>query len=233
MIAAVKANSQVPRPANLTALVPAAGYATRLQPLQGSKEMLVVRGRPVIEHVVSRLTAASPATVRVITRPDKEDVRSHAAARGWKVVLGTPNTVGESILLGTADLDADDVVLVGFPDTLIESADAAVRTVAALTPSVDAALGLFRSDEPSRGDVVDVGADGMVTSVRPKPPAPSGDLVWGLLAARAGSLGGLRAVSEPGDLWDAWARRGRVRGVVLPGYYLDIGTPAALAAYSP
>jgi hypothetical protein len=43
-----------PKPA-IVGVVPAAGYATRLQPLAGSKELLQVRGRPVIDYLLTRL----------------------------------------------------------------------------------------------------------------------------------------------------------------------------------
>jgi hypothetical protein len=81
--------------------------------------------------------------------------------------------------------------------------------------------------------VVSLAFDGTVTAVRPKPARPDGDLVWGLFAGRVGALRELVTVDEPGDLWDRWARdvrRGRVRGVEIPGYYVDLGTRAALAA---
>lgn len=214
----------------LIAVVPAAGFATRLQPLAVSKEMLVVRGRPMIDHLAERLLAAAPSRFRVVTRPDKSDLRAHAAAQNWETILGSPTQVAQSVQLGLAGLADDDLVLVGFPDTIIETEDAAVRTVAALSDDADAALGLFHSAEPERGDVVELLPDGKVLRVEPKPRTPAGDLVWGLVAARAGPLRELSTVTEPGHLWDRWARNGRVTGVELEGAYLDVGTPEALDA---
>ena len=44
----------------LVGVLPAAGHAERLQPLDGSKELLEIRGRPVLDYAVERLRAADP-----------------------------------------------------------------------------------------------------------------------------------------------------------------------------
>ena len=80
-------------------IVPAAGFATRLQPLEGSKEMHSVDGRAVMDYALERLRAAPCGEIRVVTRPEKKDVVAHAEAQGATVVLGRPQTVAESFLL--------------------------------------------------------------------------------------------------------------------------------------
>ena len=228
-------------------VIPAAGHATRLQPITVSKEMLPVQERPLIEHLVERLSVVGPARIRVVTRPEKTDLREHAALRGWEVVLGHPEHVAASLLLGFEGLADDEIVLVGFPDTLIDAPDAAARVLSALVGDADAdvALGLFHTAEPWRGDVVtlvtDETADGhggvrYVSGVVPKPTGPTDparDLVWGLLAGRIGPLRALADVAEPGALWDRWARQGtgRVCAAVLPGRYRDLGTRESLAEW--
>jgi CTP:molybdopterin cytidylyltransferase MocA len=233
-------------------VIPAAGHATRLQPIAASKEMLTVAGRPLIEHLVERLSVVGPTRIRVVTRPEKTDLRDHAAQRGWEVVLGHPDHVAASLLLGFEGLADDEIVVVGFPDTLIDAPDAASTVLAALVDSAlvgnahpaahpatqaDVALGLFHTAEPWRGDVVTlvtVGTAEYVTSVVPKPTGPTDparDLVWGLLAGRVGPLRALADVTEPGHLWDRWARQGtgRVRAAMLSGRYRDLGTRESLA----
>ena len=69
-------------------IVPAAGYATRLQPLEGSKELLEVAGKPVMDHVLERMLAAGATELRIVTRPEKHDVIEHAATLGAAVVTG-------------------------------------------------------------------------------------------------------------------------------------------------
>jgi len=203
----------------------------------GSKELIPVRGRPLIDHLAELLGSVGPIAIRVVTRPDKRDLIAYARSRGWEIHLGTPDHVAASILVGISGLPDDQLILTGFPDTLIEAPDAAVRTLAALVdgggPAVDVALGLFHCAEPERGDVVSLAEDGSITAVTPKPTEPDGDLVWGLVAARVGALHELATVAEPGHLWHRWAndrlRPGRVRGTVIPGTYIDLGTKQALA----
>ncbi len=216
--------------AMLVGLVPAAGHATRLGDMPGSKEVLEVRGRPVIDHLLERLRAAGPAEIRVVTRPEKRDVIEHVTAAGAHVVLGHPEDVAASLRLGLEGLGEDDDVLIGFPDTLWSPLDGFVRLRAALGESADVALGLFRAGEPERSDVVALEADGRVARVDVKPSEPAGDLIWGCAAARARVLRGLVPGQEPGAFFSALAARRRVVGVHLSDDWTDIGTPEALRA---
>lgn len=223
-----------------TGILPAAGYATRLTGLvNGSKELLPVAGRPVIEHSAVAMQSAGVDEVRVVTRPAKDDLSTYARSRGWQVVMGEPSTAAASVLLGLDGLPQDAAVLVAFPDTVFDAADPFTLLLQQLTGDVDAVLGLFHSPVPSAGDVVDVdwapaspsrrAPFGTVRRVEPKPVHPTTDLIWSLLAAHRGALNGLEHVSEVGHLLDELAQAGKVRGVLLPGRLLDIGTPAGLA----
>jgi glucose-1-phosphate thymidylyltransferase len=209
-------------------VLPAAGRAERLQPLTVSKEMLEVGGRPVLEYAVERMRAAAADEIRVVTRPDKPDVRDHARRLGLAVVEAEPGTLSESIAAGADGLTPDDVVLIGLPDSIWHPVDGFAELVRNLSPAAGLVLGVFRSSEPERGDVVDV-ADGVVRGVAVKPRQPAGDLVWGAVAARAECLAGLRLHREPGHLFDELARNGRALAVRFPGEFIDIGTKEALA----
>jgi glucose-1-phosphate thymidylyltransferase len=207
-------------------LVPAAGRAERLQPLPCSKEVYPVGGRPVMDFVVERLRAADCRELRVVTRPDKEDVIAHARELGAEIVSWTPPTLSASLGLGLQGLAASEIVLVGLPDTLWEPMDGFVQLLARIEDGADVVLGVFESDEPERSDVVVLDERGFVQRVHVKEPDPPGTLVWGCFAARVGALAGLERSSSPGHFFD-----GReVAAVVLPGRMLDIGTPEALAA---
>jgi glucose-1-phosphate thymidylyltransferase len=208
-------------------VVPAAGSATRLQPLTGSKELLEVGGCPVIDHLLDRMRAAPADEIRVVTRPDKEDVAAHARAAGAEVILGEPETPAASFALGLEGLEPGDVALLGFPDTLWEPRDGYERLLAALD-GVDAALGLFGTLDLDRSDVVVVDGD-RVTRIDVKPAVPASELIWGCAAVRCAALDGLAAHAEAGHLLDGLAREGRVRGVHLSDSWLDVGTPESLA----
>jgi dTDP-glucose pyrophosphorylase len=199
---------------------------------------------PVIDHLIGRMERVAAARdIVVVTRADKQDVIAHALAGGHEVHLGEPPNVAASLLLGLEHARSRDpegiagsVVIAGFPDTLFSPEDAFALLVTELkrsAPPVDLVLGLFESDEPQRGDVVDLDTHGLVRSVTPKPADPTTNLVWGLFAARTSALEGLTGVSEPGDHFSQLAREGRVRGVRLGSDYVDIGVPETLKRFAP
>ena len=208
-------------------MIPAAGRATRLRPLPCSKELLVVGGRPVIDYLFERMLAASPDEIRVVTRSDKADVTAHAHASGATVILGDPESAAASFALGVEDLEPDDIVLLGFPDSIWGPRDGFSQLVRALD-GTDVVLGVFDSAEPERSDVVTLDGD-RVTSVQVKPHDPVTNLIWGCAAARATSLTDLPRHDEAGHLFDALAGQGRVRAVPFPGAMIDIGTNEALS----
>jgi glucose-1-phosphate thymidylyltransferase len=209
-------------------VVPAAGLATRLQPLPCSKELLQVGGRPVIDRLVDRMRAGGADEVRVVTRPDKHDLIGHALAEGATIALGEPANVSESVLLGAAGAAGDDVALVGFPDTLWEPLDGFVRLLAALEDRFAGVLGLFTTSEPERSDVVEVDANGVVTAIHVKPERPPSSLIWGCCAVRVCALEGIRQHAQPGTLFKTLAPEGKLAGMRLSDRWLDIGTPEAL-----
>lgn len=213
----------------LVGLIPAAGHATRLGSQPSSKEVLVVGGRPMMDHLVDRMREAAPDEIRIVTRPEKTDVIRHAEDLGLRVIHGHPPEASASLLLGLEGLADDDEVMFGFPDSLWEPDDGFVRVVAELRADAAAALGLFRiSEDLERSDVVTLDAGGRVTGVAVKPVKPQTDLIWGIAAARAGVLRRLDDGRAPGAFFDALAREDVVRGVTLSSRWIDVGTPEAL-----
>ena len=214
----------------LVGVVPAAGHATRLQPLTGSKEVLSIDGVPLMDHLVARLQRAACTNIRVVTRPEKNDVIAHADELGLTVVRAQPPSVSRSLLAGLEGTYPEDVALFGFPDTIWEPLDGFVRLLDALD-GVEVALGLFRGREPDRSDVVEFAESGLVTSVEVKPTMPTSDWVWGMAAARRRCLDVLTSYPEPGSAFNSMCTRGEVIGVPLSGPFEDLGTREALGAY--
>lgn len=212
----------------LIGLIPAAGHATRLGRQPSSKEVIEVRGRPAMDHLVERMRAAGPDELRVVTRPEKADVVEHCQRIGARVVLGHPGDVAASLQLGIAGLDDDDEVLIGFPDSLWEPLDGYVRLLEALRDGADAALGLFEADELERADVVVCDPEGRVTRIEVKPEEPPSDVLWGIAATRVRALRALTEGTEPGAHFSALAAYGRVTGIRLSAEWIDIGTPESL-----
>lgn len=206
-------------------MIPAAGAAERLQPLDGSKELLEVGGRRVFDYVVERMRAGGAEQVRVVTRPDKDDVIDHAVTRGLSLVLGEPETAAASVAAALDDLDPSDRVLIGFPDSIWEPLDGYAQL---LREPAELVLAVFTSREPERSDVVELdGAE--VRAVHVKVADPPGNLIWGAAAASRVALDGLEASVEIGHHFDGLARAGRARSVTFAGEFLDIGTREALA----
>ena len=216
---------------DIVGVVPAAGYATRLQPLESSKEILRIGGKPVMDYIVERMRSGGCTRLRVITRPEKEDVIAHCAELGAEVVLAEPVSVNESFFVGIKDLPPDDIVLVGFPDTIWGPPDGYRVLVSAVEEGCDAALGLFRIRESdlSRSDVATLDDSGRVVAVDVKPRRPSSNLVWGCAAARVSAMMGLPTTEWPGGYFNQLCEEGRdVRGFPLSDEWLDIGIKDAL-----
>jgi glucose-1-phosphate thymidylyltransferase len=214
----------------IVGVIPAAGYATRLQPLTGSKEVVAVRGRPVIEHLVERMRRGGSTRLRVVTRPEKQDVIDICGRMDAEAVLANPPTVAASIAAGLDGLAPADVVLIGFPDTLWEPVDGYRRLVDGVHAGAEVALGLFcvHASDLSRSDVVLT--DGLrVRAVDVKPARPRSSLVWGCAAARVRALDGLELSEWPGTHFDRLCRSSiEVRGYAMSDRWLDIGTRSAL-----
>lgn len=212
----------------VTGVIPAAGYATRLQPLDASKEMYPIGGRPVIDYLVERMRVAPCDRIRIVTRPEKVDVVEYAESQGCEVIVASPPTLGESIALGLAELESDDVVLLGFPDSIWEPADGYTALIQTLDKGYDVVLGLFRAQRPETCDVVVVGNSGFVHALELKSAKPSSDVFWGAAAARARALEGLSRSKDPGVLFKKLCRTSAIPGIWLSECYVDIGTKAGL-----
>jgi NDP-sugar pyrophosphorylase family protein len=179
-----------------------------------------------MDYLVERMRAAPCDELRVVTRPEKTDVVERARALGANVVEAHPPSVADSLLAGLRGLDADDVVLFGFPDSIWDPLDGFARLLASLD---EVTLGLFRCASLTQSDVVTVQGD-RVAAIHIKPVDPPSELVWGCLAARVGAFAGLAGHEEPGVYLDGLARAGRVRGIDFGTEFVDVGTPESLEA---
>jgi glucose-1-phosphate thymidylyltransferase len=210
-------------------VIPAAGYATRLQPLSGSKEMLPVQGRPVMDYVIGRMRRAGCTELRIVTRPEKEDVIAHAEELGASIVLAYPSTTSESFAEGIAGLAPEEIVLLGWPDTIWEPEDGYCPLVEAVEGGQEIALGLFQTSDLERSDVLSFDDGGRVTGIHIKPVNPPSGWIWGCAAARAGALAGLEREEWPGSFFDSLCKKGsELHPVRLSDVWLDIGTREAL-----
>jgi glucose-1-phosphate thymidylyltransferase len=213
----------------IVGVIPAAGVASRLQPIAGSKEILPVGGKPVIDYLVERMRAAGCSDIRVVTRPEKRDVGRRARELGARVIEARPATVAQSLAYGLPVDAPTSPVLFGFPDTIWEPVDGFSRLLDRLDESCEVVLGLFHATDLARSDVVTLHDGGRIAGIAVKPREPTSDLIWGCGVAWGQALSGLKAAIEPGRYFDDLARRQVVLGVELSDRWIDIGTTEALA----
>lgn len=182
-----------------------------------------------MEYLIDRMERGGATSIVVVTRPNKVDVVQVAESRGARVVYATPPTVSDSIMAGMEGLAKDAGVLVGFPDTIWEPADAFATMIERLE-SDRVVLGLFPSLEPERSDVVISRSDDSIEAILVKPTEPPSNWIWGCAAASAATFEGMSSYAEPGHYFDHLCGSGRVSGVRLSGPFVDVGTKTSLAA---
>src|SRR6266540_1644115 len=112
------------------AIVPAAGYGTRLRPLTLAvpKEMLPLGRKPVLEHILEELKSAGIRRVLFVVSPGKEMIRtyfgngSRLALECEYVIQPEMKGLGDAILL-SEPWCGGQAALVAFGDCVIESPD--------------------------------------------------------------------------------------------------------------
>jgi glucose-1-phosphate thymidylyltransferase len=223
-------------------IVPAAGAATRLQPLAFSKEMLPVgsmrdehgveRPKAVSEFLVERMIHAGADRVCFVLSPEKTDIipyyaRHWAARRFCYVVQERPSGLCDALFRALAVLRDDEDVLIGLPDTVWFPVDGFCSL-----PEGELSFLLFPVDDARRFDAVLTDGED-VREIRVKADEPGTDWVWGAFRMPARTFRTLHALwSEPnrgdeyvGTLVNAYlARGGRARGMRAGQRYYDVGT---------
>lgn len=197
-------------------LVPAAGRATRLGTINGSKELLPIasgrpdgRARPAAELLIEQMAHAGCHHAFFILRPAKWDIAEHfghGARFGMPIGYlmmnepwGPPFTVAQAF-----PFMHDAGGITGFPDILIEPEDAAARVVRKLRSSrADVVVATFPCGPGVGCDMALATADDVVTRIVPKEDNPvwqPDSRTW-LLAAWRPSFTGFFAdtVSRFGD----------------------------------
>jgi dTDP-glucose pyrophosphorylase len=224
-------------------IVPAAGAATRLQPLAFSKEMLPVasvfdehgteRPKAVSEFVVDRMMHAGADRVCFVLSPEKTDIipyyaRHWAARRFCYVVQERPGGLCDALFRALHVMREDEDVLIGLPDTVWFPLDGFSRLPSSLLSFL-----LFPVEDARRFDAVLTDPDGRVREVRVKSERPGTGWVWGAFRMPAPIFRTLHALwCEPGRgdeyvgtlVNEYLARGGAAVGVPGGERYYDVGT---------
>src|ERR1044072_719616 len=122
----------------MIAVLPAAGRGARMRSVaEGSKEMLDLCGRPVIDWVLEEGTQAGCGEAVIVSSSLKEGINACAARAGLRVACqDDPRGLAGAVLIGRGLQPA----LVLLPDTIFHPASASSRLVHAVSRGYDFAV---------------------------------------------------------------------------------------------
>lgn len=171
---------------DVVGLVPAAGTASRIQPIPCSKEVLPLGFRPdgpegrlrpraAAETLLEAMDRAGAGRAYVVLRTGKWDVPAFLEDGGPDgpalAYLVTPGTAGVPFTVEAAlPFLAGSRVVFGFPDIVFEPPGALERLIERQEErGADVVLGLFPAERPEKMDMVRLDSDGAVRSLVIKP----------------------------------------------------------------
>lgn len=243
----------------VTGLIPAAGRASRLPGLSGSKELLPVPAGSAnppctaIENSVNFLLDCGIEHQRVVIAPDKKDISDllgSGCALGAQIsctTIADSRGVPDSLSAGLTEHLESNVVLV-FPDIMFEPRAAIAQGMAEFRESdCDVLLSLVPSARGEKVDMVIADDNGIVSRIHPKPGAGIRGWTWvtaawspafsAYLQRYAADIADADERSQGrehyvGDVMNAAIDDGlSVRSARFPnGTMIDIGTPDDFAA---
>ena len=169
-------------------IVPAAGKATRIQPLGFSKELLplgsetvngVKRPRAVSEYLLDRMVQAGVDHICMVISPDKPDIMRYYGAKYKSadicyVIQPEPLGLCDAIFRAIPFVELDQHVLVGLPDSLWFPED----SFKLLPLNRCFSFILFQVEHPEHFDAV-LTEDQQVTEIEAKVHQPQTNWIWG------------------------------------------------------
>jgi tRNA (mo5U34)-methyltransferase len=223
-------------------IIPAAGMATRIQPLGFSKELLPVgssmdgeveRPRAVSEFLVERMLKAGTTHICFVVAPGKSDIVQYyggsvRSADLCYVVQPKAGGLCDAIFRAASLVPSGECVLVGLPDTIWFPDDG----LASLPQDVLSFL-LFPVERPQAFDAVVTDDAGNVLEIQVKHPDAKSNWIWGAFKMPGRVLHELHALWQErgrrdeyiGTLVNAYIQQGgRALGVRAGEAYVDVGT---------
>lgn len=235
---------------SVTAVIPAAGRATRLgSTTSGSKEVVEIGGEPVLSHFLRRLAVAGIRRALISIRAAKLDIpaaltrdATHGVDVAYTIVSDSPSPAHS--IAPALQYAADDVIALGFPDVIFQPRDAfAPMLVRLAATDADLVFGVFPSAMPDRVDMVRLDENRRVTEIVIKQPDRGLAYCWTLAVWNPSFtdflLKRIRTcpqddVSEfqiGGVVQEAIDGGMHIESVVFDdGRFVDVGTPADLEA---
>jgi dTDP-glucose pyrophosphorylase len=216
--------------------IPAGGEGTRMQPLGFSKELLLVEGRAVIEHLIERMLLAGIDDIFINTSSDKLDLVTYLSSKSpysSKCVFMFRERRGllDAVVQPRQFLRDDDEIYFGLPDTVWYPKNC-FSQLAAFEGAVS--LGLFDTGSPEKFDSVYIDNRNIVQSIRVKDPLSKTKWTWGIGRIRVGEISKIICHDDVilkkqilmGEALDIYSRHNVVTALRFEGSaYIDIGEP--------
>jgi D-glycero-alpha-D-manno-heptose 1-phosphate guanylyltransferase len=225
-------------PDQVTAVVLAGGFGTRIQHLLGNlpKPMAPVNGKPFVEWVVHYLRGQGIRRVALSTGHLAETIEDHFASSRIKDMA--VQCVKETEPLGTAGGFLNAARAAGpAPAWLVLNGDSIVLAPlddmfrAGSNPEIQGALIAVPISDAARYGTILQDAGGMLAGFKEKQPG-AGNINAGMYLFRAETLKPFphqTRLSFETDVFPALiARQARLKVCVTPAPFLDIGTPESL-----
>ena len=241
-------------PFKMIGIVPAAGSATRMQPLGGSKELLPlgqcrqltghrgVRLRAISEYLVERMLLAGAERVCFVISGEKADLlrfyaQSEYAGRLFFVVQPQPAGLCDAVFRAVPFVNPAELVLIGLPDTIwyprhafAAAPAASIHLITFPVPNPEEFDAVIPASKPSSGQ----SAAGAVARIEVKSHGSRERRVWGAITAGGREFLQLAALWRErqcqdqylGHLFNAWIAAGnRISFDRVGTHYWDIGSP--------
>ena len=222
----------------MKAFLLAGGLGQRLLPLTEHipKCLAPIDGVPLLEIWLGLCERHAVTHVLINVGRHYDLVESYVASNRRKVDVrlvreAAPIGTAGTILANRSFVAHDDSFFILYADNLT---DVALDRLAAFHAAHDAPLtmGLLRTARPEAAGIVTVRSDGLITAFTEKPSSPAGNLAnAGVYVARQSLFSAIpidRPVVDFGhDVLPALV--GRMYGVLIDEFLIDIGDPDALA----
>lgn len=158
----------------MIAILPAAGKGTRMLNVTegGSKELLPVGQKAVLQWAIDEALEAEPNRVVVVSSPYKPDMNDYLASAGpdvETVLQFVPDGLAPAIALASSD----EAAIVILPDTLYYPRTPSTRIARALSEGFDIVLltEVVTQELVTQYGIVETNLQGVVERVLEKPPA--------------------------------------------------------------
>ena len=157
----------------MKAIIPVAGHGTRLEPhtLIRQKCLLPVAGKPVLEHILDRLTEASITNITLIIghlgEQVKEYCKNYSNAEFSFVEQTERRGLGHAVYQGLDQ--SEEPVVIALGDSIVE------LDYQKLISSTKSTIGVDKVSDPQRFGIVELDGDNIISVVE-KPKNPPSNL---------------------------------------------------------